>query len=94
MFKIGEFSTLSKTTIKTLRYYDEIGLLKPAYIDEATGYRYYETAQLFKLHQIQSLRQSDVSIEDIRQIMSGENIEMILEKHRLRLQKEIDDKAE
>ncbi len=94
MFKIGEFSTLSKTTIKTLRYYDEIGLLKPAYIDEATGYRYYETAQLFKLHQIQALRQSDVSIEDIRQIMSGENIEMILEKHRLRLQKEIDDKAE
>lgn len=71
MFKIGEFSTLSKTTIKTLRYYDEIGLLKPAYIDEATGYRYYETAQLFKLHQIQALRQSDVSIEDIRQIMSG-----------------------
>ena len=38
-----------------------MSLLKPAYIDEATGYRYYETAQLFKLHQIQALRQSDVS---------------------------------
>lgn len=94
MFKIGEFSTLCKTTIKTLRYYDEVGLLKPAAIDETTGYRYYETKQLFILHKIQSLRQSDVSIEDIRQILYGQNIEEILEKHCARLQKEIDIKAE
>ena len=85
MFKIGEFSTLCKTTIKTLRYYDEINLLKPASIDESTGYRYYDTKQLFILHQIQALRQADVSIEDIRRILDGQDAEVILKKHQFRL---------
>ena len=39
MYKIGEFSTLNHITIKTLRYYDEIGLLKPSIVDKYTGYR-------------------------------------------------------
>ena len=43
MYKIGEFSILAKTTIKTLRYYEKENLLKPVYIDLNTGYRYYET---------------------------------------------------
>lgn len=94
MFKIGEFSTLCRTTIKTLRYYDEMDLLKPALIDESTGYRYYETKQLFILHQIQALRQSDVSIEDIRKILSGQDVEAILQKHRTRLMNEINTKTE
>lgn len=41
MLRIGEFSKLSKTTVKTLRYYDKVGLLKPAFVDSFTGYRYY-----------------------------------------------------
>ncbi len=94
MFKIGEFSTLCKTTIKTLRYYDEINLLKPASIDESTGYRYYDTKQLFILHQIQALRQADVSIEDIRRILDGQDAEVILKKHQFRLMNEINLKAE
>ncbi|WP_242854467.1 MerR family DNA-binding transcriptional regulator [Oxobacter pfennigii] len=42
------FSKLGKTTIKTLRYYDEVGLLTPAYVNEENGYHYYATDQLFK----------------------------------------------
>lgn len=56
MFRIGEFSKMSKTTIKTLRYYDEVGLLKPEAVDRFTGYRLYTTEQLVLLHRIQSLR--------------------------------------
>ncbi|HHY99593.1 MAG TPA: MerR family DNA-binding transcriptional regulator, partial [Tissierellia bacterium] len=48
MYRIGEFSKMSKTTIKTLRYYDEIGLLKPQETDKFIGYRLYTTDQLFK----------------------------------------------
>ena len=41
MYRIGKFSKITKTTIKTLRYYDEVDLLKPAYIDLENKYRYY-----------------------------------------------------
>ncbi len=41
MFKIGDFSRISQVSVKTLRYYDEIGLLKPAHVDRFTGYRYW-----------------------------------------------------
>ena len=41
MLSIGEFSKICKVTVKTLRYYDRIGLLKPVHVDDMTGYRYY-----------------------------------------------------
>ena len=46
MFKIGEFSKLSRISIRMLRHYDEIGLLHPAYIDPESDYRYYREDQL------------------------------------------------
>ena len=46
MLSIGEFSKISHLTMNTLRYYDEIGLLKPAFIDPKNGYRYYDIFQL------------------------------------------------
>ena len=49
MYKIGEFSKMSKTTIKTLRYYENEGLLMPSYVDPYTNYRYYESSQLTDL---------------------------------------------
>ena len=55
MYKIGDFSRMSKTTIKTLRYYEKVGLLKPAYVDLNTSYRYYEARQLVDLSKIISL---------------------------------------
>lgn len=49
MFKIGDFSKMSKVTIKALRYYEKEGLIIPSYIDEFTGYRYYESKQLLEI---------------------------------------------
>ena len=54
MLKIGEFSKLSHLTIKTLRFYEKEDLLKPAYIDERTGYRFYETSQLERAAKIKA----------------------------------------
>ena len=46
MFKIGDFSKISRVPVKTLRYYDELGLLKPVEVDPFSGYRYYAADQL------------------------------------------------
>ncbi|NFI93623.1 MerR family transcriptional regulator [Clostridium botulinum] len=82
MFRIGEFSKLTKTTVKALRYYDEIDLLKPEFVDEETNYRFYTTKQLVQLHKIQSFRQIGLSIDEIKLIISGHCIELILEKRK------------
>ena len=85
MFRIGEFSKMSKTTAKTLRYYDEIGLLKPEETDQFTGYRIYTTDQLVQLHRIQELRQIGLSINEIRVILSGRDYEPVLQKRKAEL---------
>ena len=77
MYKIGEFSELSKTTIKTLRYYEKEGLLIPAFVESQTGYRFYETSQLPELAKIISLRQMVLSINNIKSILNGSDLEQI-----------------
>ena len=82
VFRIGMFSQFGKTTVKTLRYYDEISLLCPAHTDPETGYRYYSTGQLFQLHEIIGLRQMGFSIPDIQNILDGIQVDQILSKRR------------
>ena len=53
--KIGEFSRLMQTTVKTLRHYEQIGLLAPLEVDEDTGYRYYSLGQMQRLNAIKGL---------------------------------------
>ncbi|MGN1013479.1 MAG: MerR family transcriptional regulator [Clostridia bacterium] len=89
MYKIGEFSALSKTTIKTLRYYEKEKLLIPAYIDKYTGYRYYETKQLIELSKIISLRQIGLSIKDIKRVQDGWNMKELLEKRKNEIEENI-----
>ena len=89
MYRIGEFSTLSKTTIKTLRYYEKEGLLIPSFVDEETGYRFYETSQLIDLSKILSFRQIGLSIDNIKAIMSGKSIDECLKKRKEELETEI-----
>ncbi|MFE6169256.1 MerR family transcriptional regulator [Viridibacillus arvi] len=69
MFSIGIFSKINKVTTKTLRYYEEIGLLEPEYVDEVTKYRYYTTNQLPKLHQIITLKQMGLSLNEIKEVI-------------------------
>lgn len=77
-YKIGEFSKLTKVTVKTLRYYDEVGILKPAHIDRWNNYRYYLQSQMGDLCRIRDYRDAGLSIEDIRSIVNGEDPEKIL----------------
>lgn len=91
MFRIGEFSKMSKITIKTLRYYDEEGLLKPADIDKFTGYRLYTTNQLVKVHMLQSLRQLGLSIAEIKLILSEKvTLSDILQKRKAEIIAELE----
>jgi Predicted transcriptional regulators len=87
MLKIGEFSKLSLTTVKALRYYEKEGLLIPTYVDEMTGYRFYETKQLEELSRIKSLRQIGFSIVEIKQIHSGRQLTDVLLTKRTELEK-------
>ena len=82
MYKIGDFSSMSKTTIKALRYYEKEGLLKSVYVDLNTGYRYYETSQLVEISKIISLRQIGLSIKDIKNILNGCDMKSILNKRK------------
>ena len=75
MYRIGEFSHLCQTTIKTLRHYDKIDLLKPARIDNFTGYRYYEKEQIKTLEIIKDLQFSGFSLKEIKNILNEENHE-------------------
>jgi DNA-binding transcriptional MerR regulator len=69
MFKIGEFSKLSHVTVKTLRYYDRIGLLKPANVDRFTSYRYYSANQLPRLNRILALKDLGLSLDQIARLL-------------------------
>lgn len=78
MLRIGEFSKLSHLTVKALRFYEKEGILLPAYTDECTGYRYYETEQLGDAARVKSFRQLDLSIYEIKAILSGADARSIL----------------
>ena len=89
MYKIGDFSSMSKTTIKTLRYYEKQGLLTPVYIDQNTGYRYYESSQLIDISKIISLRQIGLSIKEIKKVLDGYDIKKILNNRKNEIEKNI-----
>ena len=69
MLKIGEFSKLSRVSVRMLRHYDEIGLLKPAEIDHFTDYRYYREDQLPIAGRIAALKDMGFSLADIVRIL-------------------------
>ena len=69
MLRIGEFSKLSRVSIRMLRHYDDIGLLKPAEIDHFTGYRYYREEQLFVISRITALKDMGFPLADIIRLL-------------------------
>lgn len=88
-YKIGLFSKMNRVTIKTLRHYDEIGLLAPAFIEQVTGYRYYTSEQLPILHQILALREMGFTLEEIKQVQDGAPERELLQKKKLEIIKKI-----
>ncbi|MBR5416948.1 MAG: MerR family transcriptional regulator [Clostridiales bacterium] len=97
MLKIGEFSKLSRVSIRMLRHYDDLGLLKPAMIDEFTGYRFYKEEQLFVMGRITALKDMGFALADIAKIMDDydnkEKLEQYLTKQQQELKK-ISDETE
>ena len=81
MYRIGEFSKLGKVSMATLRYYDEIGLLKPSRVDVINRYRSYSPEQLKDLCAIVRYRKAGLPLDDIRSIMDGEDPVPILERN-------------
>jgi DNA-binding transcriptional MerR regulator len=72
MFRIGEFTKLSHVTVKTLRYYDRIGLLRPAEVDRFTNYRYYSASQLPRLNRILALKGLGLSLDQIGRLLEND----------------------
>ena len=89
MYRIGLFSQITKTTIKTLRYYDEVGLLSPCYVNLENGYRYYNSRQLVEFHRILALKQMGFSISELISMMSGKKKSDLLLKKRAQMMKEL-----
>lgn len=71
MYQIGEFSKIVGITVKALRYYDEIGLLQPAQINEENGYRYYDNISYQKAMWIQSLKRFDFSVKEMQEVIAN-----------------------
>lgn len=72
MFRIGDFSRIARVSARLLRFYDELGLLKPAHADPQTGYRYYSANQLGDLNRITVLKDLGFSLEQIRPILDNQ----------------------
>ena len=93
MLKIGDFSKLSRISIRMLRHYDEMGLLRPKEVDHFTGYRYYSEAQLPIAGRIQSLKELGFSLATIQEILKKYEDTMELEQFLLIRRKELGDQA-
>ena len=67
--KIGEFSKMMQVTVKTLRHYEQKGLLFPCEVDEWTGYRYYNVEQMQRLGTIRGLQRQGFTLEEIKELL-------------------------
>lgn len=84
-FKIGEFSKFCQVTVKTLRHYEQIGLLTPLEVDQWTGYRYYDIGQLRRMARITYLKRLGFSLEEITELLeqSGNYLDLELVKSKI-----------
>lgn len=93
MFKIGDFSKISRVAVSALRYYDEVGLLKPISIDRHTGYRFYSMSQLPRLNRILALKELGLSLEQVSKLIDDdlptEEIREMLERQQRELVKRV-----
>ncbi|MGY3749315.1 MerR family transcriptional regulator [Vagococcus acidifermentans] len=77
MFKIGHFSKLSHTSVRMLRYYEQIDLLQPDNIDTDTGYRYYSAGSLKEIGKIKKLQELGFSLSEIKPLMTATHLSEI-----------------
>jgi DNA-binding transcriptional MerR regulator len=93
MFSIGEFARLCGVSVRTLRHYDEIGLLRPATVDSGTSYRGYSAPQLGQINRVMALKELGFSLTQIRQLLDGVTLDELrgmLLLRRAQLEHEVD----
>lgn len=94
MLRIGEFSRRGRVSVKALRHYEAVGLLKPGHVDPTTGYRYYAADQLDDLHRLMVLRALGLPLDRIRQLLqddpSPERMRRLLDERRAAVARRID----
>ncbi|MCZ4094773.1 MerR family transcriptional regulator [Streptomyces sp. SID13666] len=90
MFTIGDFAKHGRVSVRMLHHYDAIGLLRPARVDPASGYRFYEAGQLSRLHRVIALKDLGFSLEQVRSILdeqvSAEQLRGMLRLRRAELE--------
>ena len=90
--QIKEFAEFTGVSVRTLHYYDEIGLLTPAFVDKITGYRFYDENSLIRMQEILFYRELDFSLKSIKEILLSPNYDkekaLKEQKHLLTLKKE------
>ncbi|TFE00522.1 MerR family transcriptional regulator [Jeotgalibacillus salarius] len=94
MYKVREFAEITGLSRETLRYYAEVGLLEPAYIDPENRYRYYDDGSYFLASLLVKLRSFGFSIQEMSEVMrdeSFENLEAMLKQKRQKILNEIEE---
>jgi len=88
LLPIGRFAKATRLSVKALRHYDELGLLRPAYVDPSSGYRYYRPAQANQAEAIRILRSVEMPLEEIAAVLTsgGDVVAKRLRLHRERLE--------
>ncbi|MGP3911736.1 MerR family transcriptional regulator [Nonomuraea sp. 10N515B] len=93
MFSIGDFARLGLVSVRMLRHYDAIGLLRPAHVDPVTGYRSYQAAQLSRLNRIVAIKDLGFTLEQVRVILdekvSTEELHGMVRMRRAQLEAQI-----
>lgn len=95
MFRISDFSRFTRVSVKTLHHYDQLGLLKPAFVDPETGYRHYAARQVVELQRILALKEQGFALEDIGELlaggMKGSGMVRLLQSKRRELEQRVED---
>jgi DNA-binding transcriptional MerR regulator len=86
VLKIGDFARIGQVSIKALRHYDALGLLRPAHTHHESGYRFYDLAQISDLVRVLVLKDCGFSLDEIAQLLRTRNAEEITEMLRVRVQ--------
>ncbi len=89
LYRIGMFAAMNHVTVKALRYYEEQGLLVPAYINQENGYRYYTMGQMAIVHQITALKKAGFLLDEIAAIQKGVDEKALLLKKKEKLLEKI-----
>jgi DNA-binding transcriptional MerR regulator len=71
---IGAFSRLTHLSVKTLRYYHEVGLLEPAVVDPDSGYRYYRPGQAHSAHLVRRFRDLGLPVADVKAVLAAPDL--------------------